>query len=228
MSRTDLPASDADGLSDPTPEKIKSAALKLFSSRGIDGVSVRDIVTEAGLKNGASLHYYFGSKDGLLRALVIDGARHSDGARALALADLEARGGPKSVLEVVRLLIDVETGLYGGGAGEGFGHMRFVVAMQINHRRLFSETLREVENRAYLRCLAHIRRLLPQVAEPVLNQRLILMYMMLCTALGSREASLSDPEPRKGVWGMEDILDTLARGMTAFLSSPSEEDAGSV
>jgi len=223
MSRTDLPVPDADGAGDPTPEKIKSAALKLFSSRGIDGVSVRDIVTEAGLKNGASLHYYFGSKDGLLRALVTDGARRSDGARAQALSDLEARGGPRSVREVIRLLIDVETGLYGDGAGEGFGHMRFVVAMQINHRPLFTEALREVENPAYLRCLAHIRRLLPQIPEMVLNQRLILMYMMLCTALGSREAALSDPDPRRGLWGMEGILDTLSQGMTAFVSAPAEE-----
>ncbi|RRH72406.1 TetR/AcrR family transcriptional regulator [Falsigemmobacter faecalis] len=226
MSQAAFPVPDAESLSDPTPEKIKAAALKLFSSRGIDGVSVRDIVTEAGLRNGASLHYYFGSKDGLLRALVTDGARHSDGARARALAALEAGGGPKRVLDILRLLIDVETGLYGGGTGAGFGHMRFVVAMQINHRRLFTEALREVENPAYLRCLSHIRRLLPEIAEPVLNQRLILMYMMLCTALGSREAALSEPEPRRGLWGMEGILDNLARGMTAFLSAPSEEETG--
>lgn len=225
MSQAASSVPDAEGLCDPTPEKIKAAALKLFSSRGIDGVSVRDIVTEAGLRNGASLHYYFGSKDGLLRALVKDGARHSDGARARAVEALEAGGGPRSVLDILRLLIDVETGLYGGGSGAGFGHMRFVVAMQINHRQLFLETLREEENPAYLRCLAHIRRLLPHVPEQVLNQRLILMYMMLCTALGSREAALSEAETGKGLWGMEGILDNLARGMTAFLGAPSEDEA---
>jgi AcrR family transcriptional regulator len=57
---------------DPTRDKIKAAAQRLFSTHGLDGVSVRDIVKAAGAKNGASLHYYFGSKEGLITELVLD------------------------------------------------------------------------------------------------------------------------------------------------------------
>src|ERR1700733_1729865 len=42
---------------DGTRDRLKSAAMHLFSVRGIDGVTVRNIVAEAGARNGASLHY---------------------------------------------------------------------------------------------------------------------------------------------------------------------------
>ena len=56
-------------------DAIKRAAQSLFAARGVDAVSVREILTAAGQRNGASLHYYFGSKDDLVAQLVIDGAR---------------------------------------------------------------------------------------------------------------------------------------------------------
>lgn len=50
-------------------ENILSCALKLFSSRGYDSVSVQEIVESAGITK-PTLYYYFGSKEGLLEALI--------------------------------------------------------------------------------------------------------------------------------------------------------------
>src|ERR1700722_17011377 len=80
---------------DGTRERLKSAAIRLFSIHGIDGVSVRDIVTEAGAKNGASLHYYFRTKDDLIRELVVYAAQRSDRARNVRLDRLGGRGGAR-------------------------------------------------------------------------------------------------------------------------------------
>lgn len=217
-------ASPEQAAADPTREKIKSAAQRLFSGRGIDGVSVRDIVAAAGLRNGASLHYYFGSKEGLLRELVVDGARRSDSARRRALADLEQAGGPTTVRDVVRLLIEVET----GGRSEpeadpriGFGHMRFIVALQINHRAMLGEALDGVQNTGYLRCIAHIRRLLPDLAAHILNQRLIFMYILLTTALAAREAAFEADAQGGKLWSSPDALDNLIASITGMLTAPS-------
>lgn len=49
--------------------KILAAAEGLFAARGFAGTSVRDIARSAGV-NGAMIHYYFGNKEGLYRAII--------------------------------------------------------------------------------------------------------------------------------------------------------------
>src|SRR5690606_29583357 len=100
-------------------EAIKRAAQRLFAARGVDAVSVRDILAAAGQRNGASLHYYFGSKDDLVAQLVIDGARLIDDRRNARLDALEAAGGPRSLGEVMEVLILPSTNL-GREGGEGY------------------------------------------------------------------------------------------------------------
>ena len=49
--------------------KIIAAAEDLFAARGFAGAAVRDIAAEAGV-NPAMIHYYFGNKEGLYRAVL--------------------------------------------------------------------------------------------------------------------------------------------------------------
>src|SRR5260370_31633845 len=56
----------------PTRERIKRAARTLIALNGVDAVTVRDVVKEAGQKNASALNYYFGSKESLIEALVRD------------------------------------------------------------------------------------------------------------------------------------------------------------
>jgi AcrR family transcriptional regulator len=46
------------------------AAERLFAENGISGVSLRQVVHAAGQKNMSAAHYHFGSRDGLLRAVL--------------------------------------------------------------------------------------------------------------------------------------------------------------
>jgi len=50
-------------------EAILDAAERLFAERGIDAVSLRTINATAGY-SVAALHYHFGTRDGLIRALL--------------------------------------------------------------------------------------------------------------------------------------------------------------
>ena len=49
--------------------KILAAAEELFAARGFAGTSIRDIARSAGV-NPAMIHYYFGNKEGLYRAII--------------------------------------------------------------------------------------------------------------------------------------------------------------
>jgi AcrR family transcriptional regulator len=52
-----------------TQELLIRTAERLFALRGIDSVPLREIGEEAGQKNSAVVNYYFGGRDGLIRAI---------------------------------------------------------------------------------------------------------------------------------------------------------------
>jgi AcrR family transcriptional regulator len=52
------------------PEDLLRTAERLLAAHGIDGVSLRQIAVEAGHRNPGAVQYHFGSKEGLLRAIV--------------------------------------------------------------------------------------------------------------------------------------------------------------
>lgn len=52
-----------------TPLQLLLTAERLFATHGIDGVSLRQIATEAGSSNNSAVRYHFGTKKGLLAAI---------------------------------------------------------------------------------------------------------------------------------------------------------------
>ena len=68
-------------------EELVSAAGRLFAERGIEGVSLREIMREANQRNTTALQYHFGDRDGLVRALVLK-HMHTVAVRRAALLDV--------------------------------------------------------------------------------------------------------------------------------------------
>jgi TetR/AcrR family transcriptional regulator len=71
--------------------KIAAAAEELFAARGFDGTAIRDIARKAGV-NSAMIHYYFGNKEGLYRAM-LEGAATS--VRGLLIETTSGSGSSK-------------------------------------------------------------------------------------------------------------------------------------
>lgn len=74
--------------------KIAAAAEELFAARGFDGAAIRDIAKNAGV-NSAMIHYYFGNKEGLYRAM-LEGAASS--VRALLIETTSGSGSTRERL----------------------------------------------------------------------------------------------------------------------------------
>lgn len=205
--------------SEASRARIKETALRLFSERGIDGVSVRDIVSAAQMKNGASLHYYFGSKDALIQELIVDCAMRSDVARLERLEALEAQGGPKQLSEIVRLLIESELSLEEAGAAGG--QMRFIMALQINHRALVLATLDSSRHAAgYMRCVDHIRRFLGHMPPETVRDRVVLMYIYIMATLAARESARSAQGGESGFWNTAGAIETMIATTCGLLQAP--------
>ena len=56
-----------------TRDKLLDAAARLFAERGIDNVSLAEIVRTAGQRNASAIQYHFGAREDVLRAVL---ARH--------------------------------------------------------------------------------------------------------------------------------------------------------
>jgi AcrR family transcriptional regulator len=88
-----------------TRELILDAAERLYAERGLDGVSLREITEAAGQRNNAAVHYHFGGRDGLVRALFEHRYIRLEERRAAMLAELDAGGDGMELEPLVRVLV---------------------------------------------------------------------------------------------------------------------------
>jgi len=206
-----------------TRQFLKSTARRLFAERGFDGVTVRDIMEAAGQRNGASLYYYFGTKEALALELVADGAKLIDERRNALLDAAEQGGGPSSLRGVVKMLVDSSTAL--DGNVEEDSYIRFITMLQMTHRDLFMQALAGRWNSGYTRCLAHIRSFLPELDTDILNQRLVFMSLYLTAVMSQREAALHGGQHR--FWSAPNILENYIDTIVGLLTEPSHPTARS-
>jgi AcrR family transcriptional regulator len=82
-----------------TKEQIINAAERLFAERGFAGTTLRNAIGEAGV-NLAAVHYHFGSKEELFRAVVERFARPIV-EQELALLDRLQAGGQVPTVEAI-------------------------------------------------------------------------------------------------------------------------------
>lgn len=87
-----------------TKEQIISVAERLFAERGFAGTTLRSVVSEAKV-NLAAVHYHFGSKEELFRAVVARLARPIVEQELALLNQLQAKSKVPSVEAILTALI---------------------------------------------------------------------------------------------------------------------------
>jgi AcrR family transcriptional regulator len=199
-------------------EHLKAVALRLFAERGIDGVTVRQIAEAAGQKNHAVVGYYFGSKEALVRELIVDGARAIDIRRNAWLDSCEAKGGPHTVAEVIEGMIETSLDPDASPGDESFN--RFFTLLGLSHRAFFMEALEGRWNTGYQRCLEHLRRLMPEMPAAKKNERFVFLGSTLGAVLASRESELSDKSRPHRMWQSGTTLKHAAKVIAAMIEAP--------
>ena len=86
-----------------TPERLVATAERLFAERGVEAVSLRDI-TNAAAANTAAIHYHFGSKEELIRAILEHRAAEIGKRRDVYLTVIEQARKP-TLRQVVAALV---------------------------------------------------------------------------------------------------------------------------
>lgn len=203
-----------------TRTRLKEEAQRLFALRGLDGVSVQDIISAAGQRNSASLRYYFGNKLELARELIVDGARLIDEDRQARLDKLEAEGNlsVRAVLDALTLPM-LELADRTGQAT----YIRMIANFQLNNRAFLREALENRWNQGYQRCNEQLRSLLPQLAPALLDHRLSLVAIYGNAALAAWEASRDSGDGGR-LWSPPYALASLMDSFESLLiAEPSDQ-----
>ena len=194
-----------------TKDAILNAAEQLFAELGVPKASLRAITASAGV-NLAAVSYHFGSKEGLVRAVLARRLGPLKRHRLELLDAAEGRPDGPPLAEVVRAFIAPPLEMVRREPG-GHAFARFLLSAFQDPNPEFRELLHEQFAETVERFTGALRRCLPHLGREELHWRFHFMVgtMAHTVALGSVIESVSG--------GLCDPLDieSLTDRMTAFL-----------
>jgi AcrR family transcriptional regulator len=201
-----------------TRERLLATAEELFATRGIDAVSVRDI-TEVADANTASINYHFGSKRGLIDAIVERRADALGRRRAELLDELEG-ADPVDLRAVTRAMV-LPTAELVHDDPTGRFYVSFLAALGDHPELMPALDAFEPSTERYLRALA---RATPELPEPVRVLRFAVAKDLTNRVLGQTNGPIHVWVERHGVEiddAVGSVVDMLVGIFTAPVSVPS-------
>ncbi|MCU1485638.1 MAG: hypothetical protein JWN67_2384 [Actinomycetia bacterium] len=199
-----------------TRELILDAAERLYAERGLNGVSLREITEAAGQRNNAAVHYHFGGRDGLVRALFEHRYIRLEHRRAAMLAQLDADGRGMELEPLVRVLV-------APFAEEGDGHwVRFLARLHEDPRFSpfaggeHSYAMSEGVMLATRDVSARIRAVLDLPAEEA-NTRFFVVVTMAIHAVSDRQGLVA-AGVAQNVPSAEKLVEALVEAAVAVFS----------
>jgi len=197
-----------------TVDELLNLAERLFAERGIENVALTQIVAASRQRNRSALHYHFGSRDGVLSAVL---NRRLGPINTRREDMLDALPTPATALQIVRAtiaplgLVDVE---------EPWGADYLSILAQVTyHPRLLGERAVEDDKLTGLR---RTRRLLaaaaPNLPDTLLAQRLKWLTDSVVFALARWVRDTPAAQRTRGA--MSALIEQLAVYGTAGLTAP--------
>jgi AcrR family transcriptional regulator len=206
--------------SEPAPPtasalKLVVAAERLFALRGIDGVSLRQISSEAGSANNSAVHYHFGSKAGLINAIFKHRLPRIIGERRLLVARCD-RDDLRSRFEAQFLPV-----LAMAESPDNY-YVSFVEQLQ-RHERGVVDDLRELPSEGQDSAdefRDDLFRLLVGIPEPLRGLRIEQAQALCVHAAADREHTVMSGAPSVP---FDLFADSLFDGIAGFLAAPGSD-----
>ncbi|HWS34698.1 MAG TPA: TetR/AcrR family transcriptional regulator [Actinoplanes sp.] len=179
-----------------TRERILDTAERLFGEHGVFSVSNRQISAAAGQGNNAAVGYHFGSKDDLVRAIVL---RHAEPMTAIRLRLLDEFGGGDDVRDWVVCVVRPITE-HLAGLGNPSWYARFA-AQLIAEPNLRALTEAEVGGLPSLQSVFRgLDRVLPELSPEVRRERDDMAHTLILHFCARRERTLPPGVDVRPIW----------------------------
>lgn len=196
-----------------TREKLIRAAEEVFAAQGTDGAQLRDIVRLAGQSNPSAVQYHFGSRAGLLDAVMAYRLARTEQVLTPLLARL---GEDCGVRELLTALMTAEASLL----ADDRGRRCLRISAQLTHETgLRTGRLHPaLDGTDYGRLIGRIGDRLGALPGPVRLERLDLALTLIGAAMADRAHQRLDGI--ESLTGDELFLADLVETTHAFLHAP--------
>lgn len=190
-----------------------------MARHGVHGALTRDIVRRAGQANDSAVQYHFGSRTGLLLAILDRHLRDMEEQRKPTLAQL----GPDPTLEaVVAAVVEPVAAKLTTESGRDF--LRIIAQLAGRAGVRTGEVPDPLVGTALAEQLALLERCcLRRLPEPVARERLAMTITMLTAALADRARRIDDQLPV--LLHQRSFVATLVAMLTSALGAPHPNQA---
>ena len=197
-------------------ERILRAAERLIAERG-QLVPLRDIAAAAGQRNNSAVQYHFGSRDGLIEAVVEQRMATLEVRRLELLAELAAADEPDGVHELLEALV---VPMFELGSKHGIGYYARFLEQIRTHPAVTDEANLRGTRRTSVRVIMHrLDRDLPELPAPVRMRRLRALPTVLFSLLADHERAVQDGRvAADDTTAWAELVDILAGVLTAPVS----------
>lgn len=196
-------------------EKILHAATALFAARGFDGVSLRDISDKSKVNVGL-IHYFFGSKENLLKEVFLQ-VGDKLASRRLELLDSACANtseSPLTVEKIVELFLRPAFEIAGQGP-QGRAFLKLQARLQLEQNAVSRDLRAKLYDESSRRFFQALQLVIPGVSRSTLYWRYIFV-------LGAYQYTLADTGRLEVVSGGTCSSADLPRAMAevvAFISA---------
>ena len=195
-------------------EQLLAAAERLIAERGIE-VPIRDIAVAAGQRNNSAVNYHFGSRDGLIDAVIEQRMVALEARRMQLLAEHEVAGDEDDVRSLVSVLVRPQLELVGRSGATHYA--RFLEAVR-NHPVIMDRARLDGAGRAAVRIVAsRLDRALVEFPPALRRRRLEAMASAMFALLADFERSVESGDVQRAQRARvaDDIVDMLTGLVTA-------------
>lgn len=202
--------------SQETVDELLDVAERLFAEHGVEHVPLTRIVASSKQKNRSALHYHFGSRDGVLAAVLNRRLGHINGLRHAMLDD--AAGSANPVAGTVRALV-APLGHIALAEPWGADYLSVLAQVSFHPRLLGPQALDDAGLSALRRCRRLIEQALPGIPGDVLAWRL--RWLTDSVVLVIARWTLETPRMSRAPADMRDVIDHLVAYGVAGLAAPA-------
>jgi AcrR family transcriptional regulator len=185
-------------------EKLILSAISLYAQKGIDGVSLREIGVSSGAKNSGVMQYHFGSKLGLLGAIMEKIVQH--------LSLLKAQNPPQEAEDIDSLVkqtvknIATIVSVYDWGED----------AVKVMSRMLMetSTDIRDIINRYFsehsVQLYQRISTFYPDVEPNKIKLRVLLALDCIIHGMSESKSLSNSPVGKISFYNKQELVDQLS------------------
>lgn len=170
---------------DAARNKLLDTAERLFAERGLDAVSLNSIARYANQLNGSVMQYHFGSKSGLIEAILERRMEGLNARRNELIANIDTadrRNALRQVAEAMVLPFSEQLAVEGGSA-----YLRFTAQVTFNADKSVFEMARGRHDTAVRKIATLVQEILHDMPADVVRHRLALVTTLILFGVGERE-----------------------------------------